>query len=108
MVINTRLRAILFPLALYVVSGGIGGYFVWTATNGERGLKSRVVYKDKIRVLEKELGALRQEHRDLDQRVAMLQANAIDRDLLEEESRMTLGRANRNDLVIMLPPVAGK
>ena len=48
MVIRTRLRAILFPLALYAVSGGVGGYFVWHAINGERGLKTRVAFKARI------------------------------------------------------------
>ena len=36
MVIRTRLRAILFPILLYAVSGTIAGYFVWTAVNGQR------------------------------------------------------------------------
>ena len=61
MVIRTRLRAILFPLALYAVSGGVGGYFVWHAINGERGLKTRVAFKARINDLGKELAELRDE-----------------------------------------------
>ncbi len=106
MVIHTRLRAILFPLALYAVSGGIGSYFVWHAMNGERGEKTRIANKAKIRALNEDLAGLRKERADWDRRVAMMQTTAVDRDLLEEETRLTLGRLHRNELVILLPPSA--
>ena len=48
MVVRRRLRAILFPLCLYCVSGAAGGYFVWHAVNGERGLKTKDEYQLKI------------------------------------------------------------
>ncbi len=55
MVVRRRLRAILYPLLLYCVSGAIGGYFVWHAVNGERGLKTREDYERKIASLQGEL-----------------------------------------------------
>ena len=55
MVVRRRLRAVLFPLALYCVSGSIGGYFVWHAVNGERGLKTKEDYERKIASLQVEL-----------------------------------------------------
>lgn len=108
MVIRTRLRAILFPLALYAVSGGVGGYFVWHAINGERGLKTRVAFKARINDLGKELAELREERGKWERRVQMMQTNSVDRDLLEEEARLALGRLNRNEVVIFLAPPAGR
>ena len=103
MVIHTRLRAILFPLALYIVSGSIGSYFVWHAINGERGLKTRVTAKARIAELNIELAALSAEHAKWQKRVTMMQTTSVDRDLLEEEARMALGRLSRNEVVVFLP-----
>lgn len=102
MVIHTRLRAFLFPLALYIVSGSIGGYFVWHAINGERGLKTRVAYKARIAELKTELAGLFETRAAWERRVGMMQTASVDRDLLEEEARMALGRSSRNEVVIFL------
>jgi len=102
MVIYRRLRATLYPLALYCVSGAIGGYFVWHAVNDARGLKTKDEYEQKIASLRSQLNDLKLEHASWDHRIALLSGREIDRDLLDEEARMLLGRANRNDLVIFL------
>ena len=101
MVIRTRLRAFLIPLVLYVVSGSAGSYFVWHAVNGERGLKTKVVYKAKIRDLSTDLAALVAERQRWERRVNMMQADTVDRDLLEEEARLVLGRMGKTELVVM-------
>jgi cell division protein FtsB len=103
MVIYKRLRATLYPLALYCVSGAIGGYFVWHAVNGERGLKTKDEYEHKIASLRGELEELKLEHASWDHRIALLSGREIDRDLLDEEARVLLDRVNRNDLVVFLP-----
>ena len=108
MVIHTRLRSILFPLALYVVSGAIGGFFIWHAMNGGRGLKTRVANKAKIAELHGELAALRKERKDIELRVSMLQTVSVDRDLLDEETRFSLGRLHKNEVVVFLPRPDGK
>jgi len=103
MVKYRRARAALYPLLLYCISGSIGGYFVWHAVNGERGLKTNDEYEHKIATLRDELESLRAEHSIWNQRIALLTGPVIDRDLLDEEARALLGRVNRNDLVILLP-----
>jgi cell division protein FtsB len=103
MVIYKRLRATLYSLALYCVSGAIGGYFVWHAVNGERGLKTKDEYEHKIASLRGELEELKLEHASWDHRIALLSGREIDRDLLDEEARVLLDRVNRNDLVVFLP-----
>jgi cell division protein FtsB len=102
MVIHKRLRDTFYPLLLYCVSASIGGYFLWHALNGERGLKTKDEYEHKIAALRDDLSDLKSEHALWDQRIALLTGRVIDRDLLDEEARALLGRVNRNDLVVLL------
>ena len=103
MVVRTRLRNILFPLALYGVSGSIGGYFVWHAVNGDRGLKVSDEYEKSIAMLDKQLLATKGERAQWQHRIDLMRGTAIDRDLLEEEAHATLDRVAPDDLVVFLP-----
>ena len=103
MVVRTRLRAFLFPMMLYCVSGGIGGYFVWHAINGDRGLKVSDEYEKSIAMLTSQVAATKLERAQWQHRIALMKGDAIDRDLLEEEARVTLDRVGKNDLVVFLP-----
>ncbi|MDJ1156841.1 septum formation initiator family protein [Chelatococcus sp. SYSU_G07232] len=104
MVIRKRLRAVLIPLALYAVSGAVVGYFVYHANNGDRGLEAKKALKIDIARLNGDLAAAKAERADWERRIALLRADALDRDLLEERSRETLGRVHANDLIIMTDP----
>jgi cell division protein FtsB len=104
MVVRTRLRAILLPIALYIVSGGVTSYFVWNAVNGGRGLRAKDAYRAEMAKLDGELADLTAERKQLEQRVAMMGPDSVDRDLLEEEARSVLGLARPSDLVVFLPP----
>ena len=102
MVVRTRLRSFLFPLALYCVSGGIGTYFVSQAFNGERGLKVGGEYEKSIAMLDKQLAATQAEHVLWQHRIDLLRGSAVDRDLLGEQARVMLDRVGKDDLVIFL------
>ncbi|MGO9006863.1 MAG: FtsB family cell division protein [Beijerinckiaceae bacterium] len=102
MVVRRRLRAVLFPLALYCVSGSIGGYFVWHAVNGERGLKTKEDYERKIASLQVELRGLQRERQTWQAKIDLLHGTTIDQDLLDEEARSRLGRVHKNDLIVIL------
>ncbi len=104
MVVRTRLRRFTYPIALYCVSGGIGGYFVWHAINGDRGLKVGTEYEKSITMLKGELVAAKAERAQWGKRIALLSGATIDRDLLDEEARVTLDRVGKDDLVVFLPP----
>jgi len=106
MVIRTRLRAILYPLVLYCVSGAVGSYFVWHAVNGERGLKTKDEYELRVTTLREELNAIRAEQALWEQRISMMRGPVVDRDLLEEAARTVLGRVDKNELVVLMPPPA--
>jgi len=104
MVVRKRWRAILYPLFLYCVSGAAGGYFVWHAVNGERGLKTKDEYEHRIASLREQLQDLKQDRALWEHRIALMKGDAIDRDLLEDQARALLGRVDKNDLVVFLPP----
>jgi cell division protein FtsB len=103
MVVRTRLRAFLIPLVLYAVSGVAGFYFIWQVQHGQRGLEAKIAFKTELRGLQRDLADLKAERIGWDRRVAMMQTDAVDRDLLEEEARLELGRIQKNEMLVYLP-----
>ena len=103
MVINRRFRAIALPLMLYCVSGAVGSYFVWHATNGQRGLKAKAEYKRQMKDLGVELTGLQAEKTRWSRRVELMRGKTIDRDILDQEARIVLGRLGTDDLIVLLP-----
>lgn len=108
MVVRRRLRAIVYPLLLYCVSGAIGGYFLWHAVNGERGLKTKEDYQRQITRLEGDLASLKSEHQRWQHKVDLLRGEVIDADLLKEQAEKQLGWVGPNDLVVILSPPPGR
>jgi cell division protein FtsB len=98
-----RLSSILLPLALYAVSGAASSYFIWHAWNGNRGMKAKVEFRAQAKALQAELSELKAERFGLERRIAMMRAESVERDILEEEARRQLGRVHRNDVVVFLP-----
>ena len=96
----TRARAILVPLALYLVLGVASGYLVWGASNGERGLKAKVAHDTQMAQLQDELAGLRRERARWERRVDAMRSESVDRDLLDEEARAVLDRVGKDDVVI--------
>ena len=103
MVVRTRFRSIVIPLVLFLLSGAAGSYFVWHAQNGERGLKAKLAYKAEIAELSEELEGSVGQRKGWERRIRMLQADQIDKDLLDEEARLLLGRMSKNEIMILLP-----
>ncbi|MDB5569708.1 MAG: septation inhibitor protein [Hyphomicrobiales bacterium] len=104
MVIRRRLRSVLFPLALYAVSASVSSYFIWHGVNGNRGLKAKEEYRQVVRSLKEQHAELKAERTAFERRIAMLRAESVERDILEEEARVQLGRIHRNDVVVFLDP----
>jgi cell division protein FtsB len=101
MVVRNRIRAVVIPLVLYLVSGLTVGYFIYHSQHGNRGLETKITLRQQIATLDAEIAALQEEHGDWDRRVSMLRNNSVDRDLLDERARLTLNRMHKNDVVIM-------
>jgi len=105
MVVKTRVRAILLPIAFYLVSGAASGFFVWQASIGDRGLHAKAHYQAQMAALSAQLTSLQEEHKALQHKVELMRDKAIDRDLLDEEARAKLDRVDKNDLVVFTDPV---
>lgn len=108
MVKRKRLRAILIPVFLYAVSAVVVGYFLFHAQNGARGLEAKRAMKMQIYEKTVELEALKAEHAEWDRRTALMRAERIDADILEEEARKTLGLVHENDVVVFLGSASGR
>jgi cell division protein FtsB len=100
MVIRSRLRAIVFPLMLYVVAGLISSYFIWTAKNGDRGLRTKLEYKREIAALRTQLDGLKTDRARWLHRVTIMRSEAVDRDLAEEQARAKLDYVDPRDVMI--------
>ena len=105
MVVKTRVRAILFPVVLYVLSGGMSAYFIQTAVNGARGLKTKDEYKQQIYALRQQLDVLKSDRAHWLHRVTLMRSDALDRDLAEEQARTKLDYVDSRDLVIFTDPL---
>lgn len=105
MVVKTRLRAILLPLAFYAVSGVVSGFFVWQASIGDRGLNAKAEYQTQMAALTEQLKGLQAERKNWELRVSLMRSDAVDRDLLDEEARAVLDRVGKNDLVVFTNPL---
>ncbi|AOO82332.1 FtsB family cell division protein [Bosea vaviloviae] len=101
MVIRRGVRSVLVTLALYLVSGAVVSYFLFHAQHGTRGLEARDTLQGTLREMETELAALTVERKSWEQRLSLVRDEAVDRDLLEEMARNTLGRIHKNDVILM-------
>jgi cell division protein FtsB len=101
MVIRRGVRSFVITLALYLVSGAAVSYFMFHAQHGSRGLDARDTVQESLRLAEGELAALASERKEWEQRLALVRDDSVDRDLLEESARATLGRVHRNDVILM-------
>ena len=104
MVVKTRARAILLPIAFYLVSGAASSFFVWQASIGDRGLNAKAHYQTQMAALTAQLTTLQDERKALQHKVDLMRDNAIDRDLLDEEARAKLDRVDKSDLVVFTNP----
>jgi cell division protein FtsB len=101
MVIRKGPRRFLAPLAFYVIAAGAVAYFLHHAQHGARGLETKQELTTQISELEQDIAALKRERAVWEDRVALMRRDEVDRDLLDERARAVLGRAHRNDVVIM-------
>lgn len=78
-------------------------YFLYHTFSGARGALSWRLLSRELEKLESELTSLKRENSFLENKINMLHGNNIDLDLLEEQSRIVLGFAKKNDIIVLLP-----
>ncbi len=103
MVVRTRFTSIAIPLLFHLFSGAVGGFFVWHAFHGGRGVAADLQTRREITAVEAKLKQVRAEKALWDKRTALLRGPIVDRDLLDEEARNQLNRVGKDDLVVILP-----
>ena len=96
-----HVKRTMMVIALYALSASAVGYFVHHAHNGERGLKIKQELLVQIRELEAELSELKNTKKNWGAKLSMLQDEGVDKDLLDERVRATLGRVHKSDVVII-------
>jgi cell division protein FtsB len=103
MVSRRRIRNTVLALGFYALSGAAVGYFAYHAHHGERGLHAKTGYKIRIAQLEAEIRGVKAEKAEWVRRVALLRADNLDRDMLDERARALLNSVHKSDVVVILP-----
>ena len=106
MVTRKRLRSVLTALGLYVMAALLIGYFGVNAFSGNRGLTAKQDIDQQMATLSGELGRLKLERAQWQRRVALLKADNLDADMLNERARALLDYADPHELILMLQPPA--
>ena len=102
MVIRPRIRAFLAALGLYVLAALFIGYFGINAYTGNHGIVAKQNLDQRIADLVRELDATKAEREDWEHRVALLRADRIDPDMLDERARQLLDFADPRDVTVLI------
>jgi cell division protein FtsB len=102
MVTHRRVRTILNTIALYTIAVLLIGYFGINAYTGDHGLRAKQDLDAQITQLTDELVALRAERANWERRVALLQSQSIDADMLDERARALLNYTDPRELTLQL------
>jgi len=104
MVTHRRRRAILTALGLYLFAAAFIGYFGYNAFTGAHGLRAQADLDQQLAHMQAELAQVKAERARWERRVALLRADKIDPDMLDERARALLGFADPRDVVLILHP----
>jgi cell division protein FtsB len=102
MVIRPRIRAFLAALGLYVLAALFIGYFGVNAYTGNHGIRAKQNLDQRIADLTGELDSTRTERERWERRVALLKADRIDSDMLDERARQLLEYADPRDVTVLI------
>ena len=102
MVIRPRIRAFLTALGLYVVAALFIGYFGVNAYTGKNGINARQELDRQIAELAREVERVKVERERWERRVALLKADRIDPDMLDERARQLLNYEDPHEVTIVV------
>jgi cell division protein FtsB len=102
MVIRPRIRAFLTALGLYVVAALFIGYFGVNAYTGKNGINARQELDQQIADLAGEVERVKAERARWERRVALLKAESIDPDMLDERARQILNYLDPHEVTTMV------
>jgi len=87
------------PPALFL---SLVAYFLWNATQGERGLQAYALRQEQLKQVQAELDRTLTEQKGWDRRVTALRPQRLDPDMLDERARAMLNVADPADIVVPL------
>ena len=102
MVIRPRIRAFLTALGLYVVAALFIGYFGVNAYTGKNGINARQELNQQIADLASEVERVKAERERWERRVALVKADRIDPDMLDERARQLLNYLDPHEVTIVV------
>ena len=97
--IRRRAKAGAAPILFSLVSA----YFGYHLVEGDRGLFAYLRLTHEVDKAEAALKVADAQRQKLEQRVALLRSDALDLDMLDERSRLVLGLAHPDEVVIFQP-----
>jgi cell division protein FtsB len=100
LLIQRSARAALGPVLGFCVVG----YFAYHSFEGERGLYAYLRLTEEVRTAREHRDDVRAERIALERRVALLRADSLDRDMLDEQARALLNYARPDEIVILESP----
>lgn len=93
-------RPALAPVAWITVALSLGGYFTFSAVQGDHGLFRRIQLEAEAVALRDELAALEAERMAIENRTRRLSDDYLDLDLLDEQARERLGLVRADEIVL--------
>ncbi len=104
MVSHRHRRTILTALGLYIFAALFIGYFGMNAFSGDHGLRAQQDLEQQLAAMRGELAGLKAERAHWERRVALLRADRIDPDMLDERARALIGYVDPRDLTLLVHP----
>jgi cell division protein FtsB len=102
MVSRKWVRSLLTVLGLYAAAALLIGYFAINAYSGNRGLTAQQDIDQQIAELTVERDRLKLERAEWQRRVALLQSERLDPDMVDERARAILNYLHPRELTFML------
>lgn len=94
--IKRRVKAAVPPLLFLALAG----YFLWSATQGEHGLKAYAARLNDLTLAQDDLSRAKTELSVWERRVAGLRNNHLDPDALDERARSMLNLSDSGDVIV--------
>ncbi len=98
--IRRRVKAAVPPLVFLLLVA----YFIWNATQGDRGLRAYAGRLEDLKAAQADLERAQNDLIGWERRVAALRGNRLDPDALDERARAMLNRSDPADVVIPYGP----
>lgn len=89
-------------IAASIFGVAVIGYFAYHAVEGDRGLRAYFALTLQTELAREERDVLREERKELENRVSLLKSESLDLDMLEERARTVLGKVHEDDFVIFI------